>query len=226
MSASSTQCTCIRWRPTASASSAWCGLRPGLADAYAAQGEYARAEADFRRILEISRRVRGLDHPDTLHTLSEFASMYQQWGKYAPAETYAAEALAGRRRALGSENEDTMGPAADLALAYLSQRKFTESEPLAREAFEFFRKKQPDDWQRFRAESLLGASLAGQKKYAEAEPVLLEGYQGMLARKQRIALPDQYHLRRAHEWLVQLYQGWSKPEKVAEWREKPAATSQ
>jgi hypothetical protein len=30
---------------------------------------------------------------------------------------------------------------------------------------------EPDDWQRFRAESLLSASLAGQEKYAEAEPI-------------------------------------------------------
>ena len=36
---------------------------------------------------------------------------------------------------------------------------------------------------RFWAESLLGASLAGEKKYAEAEPVLLGGYRGMLVRK-------------------------------------------
>jgi len=34
-----------------------------------------------------------------------------------------------------------------------------------------------------RGESLLGARLAGEKKYAEAEPLLLGGYQGMLARK-------------------------------------------
>jgi tetratricopeptide (TPR) repeat protein len=113
-----------------------------------------------------------------------------------------------------------MASAADLALAYQSQRKFAESEALAREALEFDRKKQPDDWQRFRAESLLGASLAGQKKYVEAERLLLEGYQGMLARKDRIDVPEWYHLDRAREWIIQLYQAWGKPEKAAEWREK------
>jgi len=113
-----------------------------------------------------------------------------------------------------------MVAAADLALAYESQGKFVESEPLAREALEFYRKKQPDDWQRFRAESLLGASLAGQKKYAEAEPLLLEGYQGMVARKERMAVPDWYHLDRAHEWLVQLYVAWGKPGEAAEWKKK------
>jgi hypothetical protein len=146
--------------------------------------------------------------------------MYQRQGKYALAETYAAQALAGRRHALGSENADTMSSAADLSLAYLSQGKFSEGEPLAREALEFNRKKQPDGWQRFRAESLLGASLAGQKKYAEAEPPLLEGYQGMVARKDRIGVPDWYHLDRAREWLVRLYQAWGKPGKAAEWKKR------
>jgi hypothetical protein len=110
--------------------------------------------------------------------------------------------------------------AADLALAYVSQGKFADSEPLAREAVEMDRKKVPDDWQRFRAESLLGASLAGQKKYAEAEPLLLEGYQGMAARKDRMAMLDRYHMDRARGWIVELYEVWGKPEKAAEWRQK------
>jgi hypothetical protein len=111
-----------------------------------------------------------------------------------------------------------MASAADLALVYVSHGKFAASEPLAREALEFDRRKQPDDWQRFRAESLLGASLTGEKKYGEAEPLFLEGYQGMLARKDRIGGPDWYHPNRAREWLVQLYQAWGKPEKAAAWR--------
>ena len=113
-----------------------------------------------------------------------------------------------------------MDAAAGLALTYLSRGKFAESEPLAREALEFYQKREPDEWQRFRAESLLGASLAGQKKYTEAEPLLLKGYQGMLERKERMAVPDWYHLDRAREWIVQLYQAWGKPEKATEWRKK------
>jgi len=85
---------------------------------------------------------------------------------------------------------------------------------------ETYKKVKPDDWRRFRAASLLGASLAGQKKYAEAEPLLLEGYQGMLARKDRIDVPSRYQLDLAHQWLIQLYQAWGKPDKAAEWKNK------
>jgi tetratricopeptide (TPR) repeat protein len=195
-----------------------------LANVYRMQGKYAQAEALFRQTLEIRRHVLGPEHPDTLNTLWGFASMYQRQGKYHLAATQAAQVLVGLRHALGSEHPDTMASAADLALAYQSQGKFAESEALAREALEFDRKKQPDDWQRFRAESLLGASLAGQKKYVEGERLLLEGYQGMLARKDRIDVPEWYHLDRAREWIIQLYQAWGKPEKAAEWREKLKAS--
>ncbi len=187
-----------------------------LAAVYAVQGKYAQAEALFTKTVEISRRVLGPEHPLTLDYLVEFALLYQRQGKFASAETYASQVLAGRRHALGSENPDTMASAEDLALAYQSQGKFVEAEPLAREALEFNRKQQPDDWQRFRAESLLGASLAGQKKYAEAEPLLLEGYQGMLTRREQIGAPDRYHLDRAREWTVQLYKAWGKSGKAAE----------
>jgi len=191
-----------------------------LAHDYSDQKKYAQAEALFRETLEIQFRVMGLESRHTLNTLSDTAAMYQREGKYALAETYAAKVLAAWRRALGPESAVTMTAAADLALAHLSQSKFAESEPLSREALAFAGKNQPDDWQRFRAESLLGASLAGQKKYAEAEPLLLAGYEGMATRKDRMAAPDWYHLERARGWIARLYQAWGKPKKAAEWKTK------
>jgi tetratricopeptide (TPR) repeat protein len=196
-----------------------------LAAVYAAEGRYAQAEPLFKQTVQTSRRALGPEHPLTLSFLAETAYMYQREGNYAVAEVYAAQALAGRRHVLGSEHPETMPSASDLALAELSQGKYVQSEALAREAFEFDRKKLPDDWQRFRAESLLGASLCGQKKYAEAEPLLLEGYQGMLKRKNRIDVPDWYHVDRAGEWLVELYRGWGRPKEAADWRARVAAVA-
>jgi eukaryotic-like serine/threonine-protein kinase len=189
-----------------------------LASAYSGEGKYAQAEALYRRTLETRRRVLGPENPATLLGLSAYASMYQRQGNYALAETYFAEDLAALRHR--GEKVYAAGTSADVALAYVSQGKFVESERFAREALEFFSKEQSDDWSRFRAEIVLGASLAGEKKYAEAEPLLIEGYQGMVARKERIAVPDWYHLDRAREWIVQLYQAWGNPEKAAEWKKK------
>jgi serine/threonine protein kinase/tetratricopeptide (TPR) repeat protein len=191
-----------------------------LAKLYQQQRRYAEAETLYRQTVQTGLRTLGPEHPLTLSFLANLGYMYQQKGEYALAETYAARRLAAYRHTLGSEDTATMQAAADLALACLSQGKFAQSEPLARGVVEFDQKKQPDDWQRFRAESLLGASLAGQKKYAEAEPLLLEGYQGMLARKGRMEVRDWYHLDRAREWIVQLYRAWGKPERAAEWKKK------
>jgi len=191
-----------------------------LACDYADEGKYSQAETLFAQTLEIQRRVMGPESRFAINTLSDAVFMYQREGKYTLSEAYAVEVLAARQHNLGRQSAVTTESAADMALTCLSQRKFAQSEPLAREAVEFDRKNRPDDWQRFRAESLLGASLAGQKKYAEAEPLLLEGYRGMLARRDRIGVPERYHLDRAREWLVELYNAWSKPDKAGEWRKK------
>jgi tetratricopeptide (TPR) repeat protein len=185
-----------------------------LANDYSDEGKYAQAEALYSQTLEIQRRVLGPEHPYTLAALTGFVSLYKRQSKYGGAET---QAMAGRLHALGSEHPDTMASAADLALAYQSQGKFAGSEALAREALELGRKKQPDDWQRFRAESLLGASLAGQKKYVEAEPLLLEGYKGMLQRMATIPASDRVELEQAGQSIVQLYQDWGKLAQAAEW---------
>jgi hypothetical protein len=45
-------------------------------------------------------------------------------------------------------------------------------------------------------------------QYQEAEPLLLEDYKGMVARKDRIEVADRYHLDCARKWIVQLCQDW------------------
>jgi eukaryotic-like serine/threonine-protein kinase len=191
-----------------------------LADILELRGKHAEAIELLTQTWDKGRHVWGPNHPVALTILSDLAFAYQMRGKYANAEACATQVLAGRRKALGSAHPFTMASAADLALAYVSQKKFAEAQPLAQETLDFWKKSQPGDWQQFRAESLLGACFAGQKKYAEAEPLLLGGYQGMLARKDRMGAPDLPNLDHAHEWLVQMYVAWGKPDKAAEWRKK------
>jgi eukaryotic-like serine/threonine-protein kinase len=190
-----------------------------LADTYAEQGKYAQAEPLFTEALDISRRVLGPEHTLTLGFLSDFSTMYQRQGQYAFAETYAAQVLAGRQRPGSSEDPaDIQSAMCNLALIYVSEGKFAEGERLARQTLEFDEKNQLNNWERFRAASLLGASLAGQKKYTDAEPLLLQGYQGMSSQKDKMGVAYLYHLDRAREWLVQLYQALGKPEKAAAWQ--------
>jgi len=191
-----------------------------LAELYRVEGKYGPAETLYHQTVELERRVFGPQDPNTLISTGGLALTYYLEGKYAQAEDLYTQILAGRKQRPDPENPDTLDSMADLALTNLAQGKFSASEALAREAVEWDRKSRPDAWQRFFAESLLGASLAGQTKYAEGEPLLLAGYQGMDARKDLIAAPDRYHLDRAGEWLVQLYRAWGKPDKAAKWAQQ------
>jgi hypothetical protein len=60
----------------------------------------------------------------------------------------------------------------------------------------------------------------GQAKYAEAEPMILAGYEGMKARETRIPAPDRARLREAAERVVRLYDGCNKPDQAAAWKAK------
>ena len=69
--------------------------------------------------------------------------------------------------------------------------------------------------------SLLGGSLLGQKRFAEAEPLLVQGYEGMKQREAAIPAGCP-RLREATERLVQLDEAKNQPENAAEWRAKRA----
>jgi hypothetical protein len=75
-----------------------------------------------------------------------------------------------------------------------------------------------NNWCRFRSASLLGASLLGQKKFDEAEPLLIKGYEEMKEREAKIPAPFKHYLTEAGERVVRLYEDWGKPEEAAKWR--------
>ena len=66
--------------------------------------------------------------------------------------------------------------------------------------------------------SLLGGSLLGQKKYADAEPLLLQGYQGMKQRDAQIPKVGKLRLSEAVDRLIDLYDAWGKKDEAAKWR--------
>ena len=109
------------------------------------------------------------------------------------------------------------GLLADRVNALLQAGKFTEAEPVARECLALREKLIPDVWRTFNAQSMLGGSLLGQKKYAEAEPLLLSGYEGIKEREDKIPSAGKMRPKEALQRLVQLYQATGQTQKVAEW---------
>jgi len=65
----------------------------------------------------------------------------------------------------------------------------------------------------------LGATRLQQKRYAEAEPLLLEAYAGLKQHETKVPEANS-RATEALERLVQLYDGWGKKDKADEWRRK------
>ncbi len=74
---------------------------------------------------------------------------------------------------------------------------------------------------------MLGGALLGQKKYADAESLLLRGYHGMKEREDKIpAQAKNLRLREAVERMVQLYDAWGTKGKADEWRKQLEAQTE
>jgi hypothetical protein len=71
-------------------------------------------------------------------------------------------------------------------------------------------------WLTANMRSLLGNCLAKQRRFTDAEPLLLQGYHGLNQAKD--TLPER--LREALERLVQLYTTWGQKAKAEEWQKK------
>src|SRR5262249_6556941 len=107
---------------------------------------------------------------------------------------------------------------ASLGLRLLQQKKWIDAEPVLRECLALREKQEPDAWTTFNARSMLGEALNGQQKRDEAEPLLVQGYEGMKQRAAKIPLGGRPRLAEALERLVQLYDAWGKPDKATRWR--------
>jgi serine/threonine protein kinase len=132
------------------------------------------------------------------------------------------ELVASARRQLPKDSLPLAQELASKGLSLLFVQDFAEAEPLLREALATRKKSQPDSWSTFCAESMLGGALLGQKKYNEAEPLLLSGYRGMNEREATIPLygGGELRLTEALERLVQLYDEMGKKDDAAKWRKE------
>jgi non-specific serine/threonine protein kinase/serine/threonine-protein kinase len=190
-----------------------------LAVLYRDEGKYPQAEMLFVRVLNARRRQLGDEHPTTLGTISSMALLYADQGRFADAEALLSKSVAVERRVLGEKHPATLTDMNDLGMDYLKQGKYAEAEALLRDAEKKYGPTTNNSWTRYYCQSLLGASLAGQRRYAEAEPLLLSGYQELLSREASIPFSVRSRfLNSERHWIVQLYTAWGKPDKATEWK--------
>ena len=160
----------------------------------------------------------GRDHPATLITQNNLALAYDQAGDVARAEPLFRQVLELRKKRRGSGHPHVAETLGDLGWHLIRTKRYVEAETYLREALMTWQTKRPDDWITYQTLSLLGESLSGQKKFAEAEPLLLSGYEGMKSRETKIPAPLKDRLVQAGERVAKLYELTGRKAESAGWR--------
>jgi len=190
-----------------------------LAVLYGDKREYSKAEPRMAEAVNRESRTLGPEHPNTLAGKSSLASLYANEGKYSAAETLFTSVLQAQVRVLGEMHPFTLDSRLRLGRLQLREQRYRDADAMLQAALRGYQKVMPESWERYDCQSMLGASLAGQKHYAEAEPLLLSGYQGMVERAGTIPFGERPAVQEAGQSIVQLYESRAKPEKAAEWRQ-------
>jgi tetratricopeptide (TPR) repeat protein len=194
--------------------------RGNLAAFYRAAGRLSEAIALHEGTIQRLEAKLGPDHPDTLNTRANLANAYAHAGRMAKAEGLYREVLARRRKTLKPDSPLLANDLTRLGRILLENSRWSEAEPLFREALVIRTKATPDDWARYDVMSVLGDSLLGQGRYAEAEPLLVAGYEGIKAREARTTAQEKVRLREAAERVIRLYESWGKTDQAAAWKTK------
>jgi eukaryotic-like serine/threonine-protein kinase len=194
--------------------------RNNLGLAYRDAGRLAEALGLFQSALALLEIRPGGAHPLTLECRNNLAAVYETLGRFREAEELETGTLARHRKGLKPGSPVLAPDMSALAGNLLYQRRWSEAEPLLRECLAILDKAAPDDWSRYDALSMLGESLMGEARYTDAEPALVTGYEGMIARELHVPRAQRSRLREAAERVVRLYEVWNKPKDAALWKSK------
>jgi len=168
------------------------------------EGRYAEAEPLIQEGIKIYTETQGADHPNVAYGLRILSSLHYYEGRYDLAEQDAQRILEiVQKLPKGTSYYGTAYIA--LGRAMTKRGRAREAEPLLREALAIGQKssRRADTAQ---IQGYLAECLIAQKRYAEAEPLLIDSYQ-TLKTFQVSASPV---LKEGQERLVSFYAAWGK----------------
>jgi tetratricopeptide (TPR) repeat protein len=136
-------------------------------------GAYAPARPFFERVLALSEKLHGPEHPATGASLGNLAYLLQEQGDLGSARPLYERALSILEKELGPEHPDTATSLDNLACLLLDEGEFTAARPLVERALAI-REKQlgPDHPHTARSLNNLGLLLLKQRDLAAARPLV------------------------------------------------------
>jgi serine/threonine protein kinase/tetratricopeptide (TPR) repeat protein len=196
-----------------------------LALVVAARGDPASAESLFRQALDTQRKALGDKHPGVAASLNGLARTLTEQRRHGEAAEALQNALDIARPALGSTHQLVAIYAINLGAVQLARQQAAEAEALLREGLRVRllapgivpsrrRTFVEDDWTIAATKSLFGAALVALRRYSEAEDPLLDAQRDL----ESMPMPRREDLTVTLNRLIELYDGWQKPERAALYR--------
>jgi serine/threonine protein kinase len=174
------------------------------------KGDAARAETTLREGLREARTVLGTDHPQTIITEMQLARALSVEKKFPEARELIRHAYELGVRRLGASNFVVGAIVQAEAQVEFRAESYETAERYYRQAIATFAASQGyDSYNRLSTSAQLGTTLVRLKRFAEAEPPLLEFFAK--------AIPQEK--ANAANRLVELYDAWGKREQVVHYRE-------
>ena len=196
----------------------------GLSEMYSERGHWTPALELREEVLQLTQRKYGPDDRVTLNMMNNLGMAYSKAGRLPEALPIYKAVLQLRTTKDGPDNASTLATLNALARGYLATNQFADAEKLLREWLPILEKKQPGLSPTLTLQGLLGWALLGQKKYTEAELLLVQSYEGL--KKRQDERPDErpsasrtQRLKEIAEHLGKLYEALEKPDQAAHWRE-------
>jgi serine/threonine protein kinase/tetratricopeptide (TPR) repeat protein len=189
-------------------------------------GRHDKAVPLLEAALRLSDARWGREHEYRYDRLDSLAQAYLEAHRLDDAVRLFREMLAIYRRKNGGDKTWLATVLSQVGRNLVQAGHAAEAEPLLREALTIRDQMIPNDWTNFETRSLLGDALREQKKYVEAEPLLLQGYEGIRRRRFHY-----FEFEGAKPWadaagrLVRLYEAWGKPEQAEDWRRRTGLMS-
>jgi hypothetical protein len=189
---------------------------------------YQGARDPEKALALFQQAAEGLEKLDFTHAeagliVGSYCDLLEQRQQFDRADAWRRKWLDAAKQRYGSDSADYAEKLAEQGENLLRSQRYPTAEPILRECLAILQKKQPGSLATFHAQSLLGGALLGQKNYAAAEPLLVQGYEGQKAREAQISSPFARHrIAEAGRRVVQLYEASGQPEKAEEWRAKVA----
>jgi non-specific serine/threonine protein kinase/serine/threonine-protein kinase len=186
-----------------------------LGVAYQYAGRLDEAEPLFVESLDISRRVRP-DHPDTLISRNNLAILYRDLGRLADAEQLLVEVVDSHRDQMGDDHPGTLMTLGNLGEIYTLQGRYDRAERHLVRAVEGLRATHENPVVKGYTIRKLGACLTGQRRFDEAQSMLLEAHEMLV----QTVGPEHPQTAKAARNLVELYEAWNRPAEAEQWRSR------